>query len=162
MSNTKEGRPLDVLHLVFWGNLAAYCINLLDETMMAGGFVAGIQEHFWPEYTATKFFWFNTVFIVLIATSNILYDVYGQRLVVAPMAWLWERSLNGLWHLGWTVGYQEYSPGLLTSILFWILLYMCYRHGVRSGEVGRRPFFIGAAIGLGIEGVIMAALFSVQ
>jgi hypothetical protein len=86
----------DILTFLFWGNFATFSLHVLDETLMGGGFVAGIQAHFWPAYTATKFFTVNASFLLLIAISNLLYDWKGSRLAIIPMIWVWERSLNGL------------------------------------------------------------------
>jgi len=89
----------ETLSVLFWLNLAGFCLHVLDETLMAGGFVAGVRTHFWPTYTAARFFWFNTTLLAVIALSNALYDFAGNRIVVVPLLWVWERALNGLWHL---------------------------------------------------------------
>ncbi len=35
----------DILTFLFWANFAAFSLHVLDETLMAGGFVAGVQVH---------------------------------------------------------------------------------------------------------------------
>ena len=74
----------DILTFLFWANFGAFSLHVLDETLMAGGFVAGVQVHLWPAYTATKFFTVNASFLVLIAISNLFYDWQGSRLAVIP------------------------------------------------------------------------------
>jgi hypothetical protein len=159
---TVPREPLPVLSVLFGANLAAYCINLLDETLMAGGFVAGVQAHFWPSYTAGKFFALNTVFLILIAASNIAYDLRGGRFILLPLIWVWERALNGLWHLGWTAFFREYSPGLVTSVLFWIVFAFTYRYGVLGGGIATRVFLRAGMVALIIEALLLSSLWWAQ
>lgn len=145
--------------LIFWGVLVAFCFNLLDETLMNGGFVAGMQRHFWPGYSATKFFAVNTLFVVLIAAANIVYDGWGRA--GPALFFAWERALNGLWHIGWTVAFREYSPGLVTSIPFWVLLYLLWRFAVRPGDIEPRSFWRAGAAALVFETVFLGSIFLV-
>jgi hypothetical protein len=125
MENYNKSRFM--FSILFWSVLAAYCINLIDESLMGGGFVAGMQNHFWPAYKPIQFFFLNFSFIIFIFISNLLYDLLGDKYVVFPLFWLWERSINGIWHIWWSINFVEYSPGLLTSLLFWILLYFMFK-----------------------------------
>jgi hypothetical protein len=45
----------------FWFMVAAYVVHVLDESLLGGSFVEKVQQHWWPQYSWTKFFWFNTV-----------------------------------------------------------------------------------------------------
>ncbi|MGD0965657.1 MAG: hypothetical protein ABSA57_17340 [Candidatus Acidiferrales bacterium] len=47
------------LTVSFWFMVAAYVICVLDESLLGGSFVEKIRQHWWPEYSWTKFFWFN-------------------------------------------------------------------------------------------------------
>lgn len=152
----------DILTFLFWGNFAAFSLHVLDETLMGGGFVAGVQIHFWPAYTATKFFTVNASFLILIAISNLLYDWQGSRLAVIPMVWVWERSLNGLWHIGWTLFFKEYSPGLVTSGMFFVILYLSYRYGVLKGHMRQAAFFGGGIIAAILEVLLLSSLWWVR
>jgi hypothetical protein len=124
---------------------------------MGEGFVAGVQIHFWPAYTAHKFFVVNASCLGLIAVSNLLYDWQGNRLVGIPMVWVWERSLNGLWHIGWTFYFREYSPGLVTSALFFAILYLLYCYGVLKGHIKQRVFFGAGMIALLMEILLLSS-----
>jgi len=44
----------------FWFMVAAYVIHVLDESLLGGSFVEKIRQHWWPEYSWTKFFWFKS------------------------------------------------------------------------------------------------------
>jgi len=43
--------------------------------------------------------WFNTGYLLIMATSIVLYDRLGPGLLFLPMAWVLERFINGLWHI---------------------------------------------------------------
>jgi hypothetical protein len=146
------------INLLFWAVLAALVVHILDETLMNGGFVAKVKEHWWPEYNATMFFWFNTAALVLIALCLILYDLLEGHWVILPLFWTFERAVHGVtFHGWWTVGYREYSPGLLSCVLFWILLYFVTRYGLVAGRIADSDFLIG-----GITGTVGAILLTLS
>jgi Protein of unknown function with HXXEE motif len=116
------------LLLSFWFTVAAYVIHVLDESLLGGSFVEKIREHWWPEYSWTKFFWFNTGYFVLMIASVVLYDFLRGAWMILPLAWVIERACNGIWHLGWAIHFREYSPGLVSSILMWMNFYFVIRY----------------------------------
>src|SRR5215468_11077583 len=60
--------------------------------------------------------------------QTILYDFRGGAWMILPLAWVIERACNGVWHVGWTIRFHEYSPGLVSSILMWMNLYFVVRY----------------------------------
>jgi uncharacterized protein with HXXEE motif len=133
----------------FWFMVAAYVVHVLDESLLGGSFVEKIREHWWPEYSWRKFFWFNAGYFLVMIASVLLYDVFGGAWVILPLAWLIERACNGLWHLWWTEHFREYSPGLLTSILMWMNLYFVLRYRPEAPPLGSGVVIPALAIGLG-------------
>lgn len=113
---------------VFWMMVAAYVVHVLDESLLGGSFVEKVKEHWWPDYSWTKFFWFNAVYFIIMIASVIFYDLFQGVWIIFPLAWLIERACNGIWHLWWTVHFHEYSPGLVSSILMWMNLYFALRY----------------------------------
>jgi hypothetical protein len=113
---------------VFWMMVAAYVVHVLDESLLGGSFVEKVKEHWWPDYSWTKFFWFNAVYFIIMIASVIFYDLFEGVWIILPLAWLIERACNGLWHLWWTVHFHEYSPGMVSSILMWMNLYFALRY----------------------------------
>jgi ABC-type phosphate/phosphonate transport system permease subunit len=107
----------------FWFMLSAYVVHILDESLLGGSFVEKVQQHWWPQYSWRKFFWFNAAYLLIMAASIVLYDRLGARFLFLPIAWALERFINSLWHIWWTVRFREYSPGLLTSLLIWMQTY---------------------------------------
>ena len=133
----------------FWFMVAAYVIHVLDESLLGGSFVEKVRQHWWPEYSWTKFFWFNAGYFLVMIASVLLYDFLGGAWLILPLAWLIERACNGLWHLWWTQHFREYSPGLLTSILMWMNLYFVLRYRPEAPPLGAGVVIPALAIGLG-------------
>lgn len=136
------------LDLLAWGLLASYVIHLLDETLMNGGFVHWVSTRFWPEYNNRMFFWFNLGAILAITASNSLFDTFGGHFIVLPIFWISGFAVHGVTvHIFWTVRQRDYSPGLLTSILYWIVAYLTVRYAFGPGLISASDFWIGAAVG---------------
>jgi len=132
----------------FWFTVAAYVNHVLDESLLGGSFVEKVQQHWWPEYSWTKFFWFNTGYFVIMIASVILYDLRGGDWVILPLAWAIERFCNGFWHVWWATRFREYSPGLLTSILMWMNAWFIVRYRPAGEPLSTRSLALAATIGL--------------
>lgn len=136
------------MDLLAWGLLAAYVVHLLDETMMNGGFVRWVSGNFWPEYNQRMFFWFNVAVVIAIGASNVLFDLFGGHLVVLPLFWIFGFALHGVTvHVFWTIRQRDYSPGLVTSVLYWIVAYLVTRYGYVEGRISTADFWFGAVAG---------------
>jgi hypothetical protein len=135
------------LIFAFWFMVAAYVIHVLDESLLGGSFVENVRQHWWPQYSWTKFFWFNAGYFAIMIASVILYDLRGGAWIILPLAWSIERLCNGFWHLWWTLHFHEYSPGLLTSILIWMDSYFIVRYRA-PGDITAATFWPAALIGL--------------
>src|SRR5580692_8349529 len=61
----------------FWFMVAAYVVHVIDESLLGGSFVEKVQQHWWPQYSWTKFFWFNTGYFLVMILSVVLYDLLG-------------------------------------------------------------------------------------
>ena len=149
----------DMLTFLFWANFAAFAAHVMDETVMAGGLVAFVQRHFWSGFKIGDFAVANTVWLIAIAVSNILYDWLGTRLAVVPMAFVWERCFNGLFHIGSTLYLNEYCPGLLTSALFFVILYLICRYGVLRGHMRRVAFWASALPAIVFETLFVSSMW---
>lgn len=108
--------------------VAAYVIHVIDESLLGGSFVEKVKQHWWPEYSWRKFFWFNTAYFLVMIASVVAYDFLGGMWVIFPLAWSVERLCNGFWHVWWTIHFREYSPGLVSSILMWMDFYFIMRY----------------------------------
>jgi uncharacterized protein with HXXEE motif len=134
----------------FWFMVAAYVIHVIDESLLGGSFVEKVRQHWWPEYSWTKFFWFNTGYFVIMIASVVLYDLLGGAWMILPLAWSIERAMNGVWHLWWAVHFHEYSPGLVTSILMWMNFYFIVRYRPADPPITEETLLAAAIIGLAV------------
>ena len=74
----------------------------------------------------------------MIAASNLLFDLFGGRLVILPLVGIFGFALHGVTvHVFWTVRQRDYSPGLVTSVLYWIVAVVA--HGGLNLKPGRTP-----------------------
>ena len=123
------------LSFLFWAVFASYVVHIIDETLIGGGFVAKVREHWWPTYTARMFFFFNAAFLAIVAGCNLAYDLVGQPVLFLPLFFAVAFATHGVtFHLWATLRYREYSPGLMTSTLYWWLIYLIGRHIHETGE----------------------------
>jgi Protein of unknown function with HXXEE motif len=132
----------------FWFMVAAYVIHVIDESLLGGSFVGKVKAHWWPEYSWTMFFWFNTGYFVVMIGSVVLFDLFGGWFLILPLAWAIERTCNGFWHLWWAIRYREYSPGLVTSILIWMDSYFIIRYRPSSEDIPMAVWCGALVIGL--------------
>lgn len=63
--------------------VAAYVIHVIDESLLGGSFVENVQQHWWPQYTWKKFFWFNTGYFVIMIGSVVAYDLRGGSWLIS-------------------------------------------------------------------------------
>lgn len=148
------------LNILFWGMEASYIVHCLDETAISDGFVNMVKRHFWPEYNGRMFFWFNTVFHSINVFGIILYEAFGGDWVIFPLAMSWVFVTNGFWHVLGTAIFKEYSPGLMTSPLYWIVMYFIIRYGLLQGMISWPNFIISAIIGTVITSLMIGSLFA--
>lgn len=152
-------RPIKTEALIVWGLPLAFCVHLLDEIFLNGGFVFGVQRHMWPGYDSLRFGLVNAAFFILISLSSYLYSIRPDKWLVFPLFWLWERTWNGLWHVLWILVWKEYSPGLATSFLFgFLLVWLLLRGSVPHGLTWLRVVFAAVA-GLVFEFILISSLF---
>lgn len=144
------------LDVLLWTFLVAFIIHLIDETAVNGGFITWIQTSFWPTYTARMNFWFNTAFILAIAMSNILYETLGGHWIILVLIFPFGFALHGLTvHLFWTVRQKSLSPGLPTSVIYWIMAYFFIRYGLLAGQIAPVDFWVGAGLGVVTVGAFL-------
>jgi hypothetical protein len=145
-----------VVHLLFWAFFAAYVVHILDETLINGGFVAWVVTNFWPTYRMRMFFWFNAGAVVAVAGSNVLFDALGHHWVILPLVWVAGFVTHaGTFHLYWTIRRNDYSPGLVTSLLYVVVFYLLIRDGVGAGFISPTDFTIGTTVGIATVGTFL-------
>jgi hypothetical protein len=118
-----------------------------------------VNKFFWPEYTEKHFFWFNTCFHLINIVSIIIYDIFGVGWVILPLSLSWVFVTNGLWHVLGTAMFKEYSPGLMTSPLYWIIMYFIIRYSLLQGNILLSNFIISVIVGTVITILMIGSLF---
>ena len=145
--------PLSVLFWVFFGS---YVVHVLDETLLNGGFVKWIADNFWPTYHVRMFFWFNAAFLGAIAAGNVLFDSLGGHWVILPLVFIAGFVTHVLTvHLYWTIRRNTYSPGLLPSLLYIVILYLVIGFGLGGHLITRTDFALGTVIGVATIGAFL-------
>lgn len=147
---------MSFLSILFWAFFASYVVHILDETLLNGGFVRWIAENFWPTYHMRMFFWFNAAFIVAVAAGNLLFDSLGGHWVIVPLFFVAGFVTHVLtFHLYWTIRLNNYSPGLVTSLLYVVIFYLLVKYGVRGHLISGRDFAIGTVAGVATLGLFL-------
>jgi hypothetical protein len=145
-----------IVSLLFWAFFASYLVHILDETLTNGGFVQWVRANFWPTYSMRMFFWFNAVAITAVALSNALFDAIGGHWVILPLIWVAGFVTHAAtFHLYWTIRRNDYSPGLVTSLLYVMVLYLLIRYGLGGRLIGISDFVTGLAIGVTTVGTFL-------
>lgn len=147
------------LNILFWGMETAYIIHCLDETVAGDGFINMVKKHFWPEYNGKMFFWFNVFLHLTNILCIILYEIFGGDWVILPLTMSWVFVTNGFWHILGTALFKEYSPGLMTSPLYWIIMYFIVRYNFLPGYISPTNFIISTIIGTIITILMIGSLF---
>jgi Protein of unknown function with HXXEE motif len=144
------------LDVLLWAFLASYVIHIVDETTMNGGFIQWIKASFWPTYTSRMNFWFNGGAVLAITGSNLLYDWLGGHWIILALIWPSGFALHGITvHLFWTVRQRNLSPGLATSVIYWIMAYFFVRYGLMAGQIASADFWIGTLVGVATVGAFL-------
>ena len=73
------------------------------------------------------------------------------------MSWMF--VTNGIWHLMGTFLFKEYSPGLMTSLLYWIVMYLIIRYSLIPGDIIMWQFIVSLVIGLLLTVLMIDSLF---
>ncbi len=135
------------LQLFFWLQVAVFALHILDETTCRGRFVERVRKSFAPGITWTKFWVGNLTFLAILAASAWAYGRRGGHWVILPLVWFVERPGNTVWHVWWSVKFNEYSPGLATSLLFPFNLLLVLYYGAYSGHIARLDLGVALALG---------------
>ena len=144
------------LSFLFWAFFATYVLHVLDEALVNGGFVQWIRDNFWPTYHVRMFFWFNAAFLAALAASNVLFDAFGGHWVILPLIFVTGFATHAFTvHLYWTIRRNTYSPGLLTSTLYVVILYLVVRSGLGGQLISGTDFAIGTILGVATIGAFL-------
>ena len=146
------------MDILLWLYLVALCIHVLDESTSGQGFVDWVKHEFWPEYNGIRFFYANTIVFILHLIFIIVYEAFGGVSVILPLITAWLFTGNGFCHWIYTLITKKYSPGLITSPIYWIIMYFIIKQELLKGDLDLTWFVISLAIG-GFLGVMSFGSF---
>ncbi len=123
------------LSVLFWGYVMAYCVHVIEEVAVGGGFLEMMRKTFYLEASWRKFFGFNFMLFLVFGVGIVVFEWLGGVWVIWPLSFAFMFVTNGLWHFLQTIVLREYSPGLISSPLYWILMYFITRYFLLTGEI---------------------------
>ncbi len=135
------------LSVVFWGYVMAYCVHVIEEVAVGEGFVKMMQETFYPEYSGRMFFGFNLMIFLVFVAGIVMFEIFRGVWVIWPLSFAFMFVTNGLWHLIQSIALRKFSPGLITSPIYWVLMYFIVRFFLFAGEILLLHFSIAAILG---------------
>lgn len=147
------------INFLFWGFVIAYVFHILEESVLGDVFVEKVRRLYWAEYSWNKFIGFNAVLMFLNILAVVLFEYLGGAWIVFPLGLAVERILNGFYHLYETMKMKEFSSGLLSSVIFWILGYFLIKDSIMKGEIASRYVIVAVIIGVVIEFFMTGFMF---
>jgi hypothetical protein len=125
---------------------AALALHVAEET---SGFAAWARRNTWTGYRTREFVAINAGGLTMTALAGLavrreprLFGLWYAGIVSQQMLW------NPVFHVGTTVAYREYSPGLVTAVaLFPALWWRETRTALRTGRLSRRGVAVAALAG---------------
>ena len=134
--------------LIFWGNVIAYIFHIFEESVLSEVFVVKVQRLYISAFDWKKFAGFNTILLSVNIVAVLLFEGLHGAWVMIPLGLLFERMLNGVYHLVETIRSKTFSSGLLTSVIVWILGYLTIRYAIVAGKI--ETSFVIAAVVIGV------------
>jgi Protein of unknown function with HXXEE motif len=138
---------------------AVLALHVLEE---APGFTAWARRHCSPSYTQRDFVRNNTIGLAmtLLATRLIArHPARGPVFGYFSLVMTQQALFNTVFHVGTTVAYREYSPGLVTAVAGFLPLWWRLTQLARKERLLTRGGAAGAAA---IGGAVHAAAFTQQ
>lgn len=147
------------LSVLFWAFVIAYCIHVIEEVTVGEGFIEMMRQTYFPEYTGRMFVGFNLMIFIVFTVGIMLFEILGGVWVIWPLSFAFMFVTNGLWHLIQTIVLRRFSSGLITSPIYWILMYFIIRYFLMVGEIFLGYFIVSAILGTVLTCVIFGMAF---
>jgi hypothetical protein len=61
--------------MIVWSVPIVFCLHLLDETLLNGGFVTGVQQHIWSAYNYIKVERHSVRSKALVSAAGLIFEV---------------------------------------------------------------------------------------
>ena len=144
------------------GTLLVYVtLHLLEEWLF--GFPAWAEQRWGiPDYTVIKWLMHNAYFTFFLVLGYVIYRINKDRFLPLGLGIVTWGLLNFANHLVFTVIFLEYSPGLITSIIFLLIGILVLRKARLTGQLSVRVTVLSVACSLICWGLPMGLFIAVD
>ena len=130
-------RCIRLQYLVLGTLLVYVTLHLLEEWLF--GFPAWAEQRWGiPDYTVTKWLMHNAYFTFFLVLGYIIYRVNIEKFLPLGLGITIWGLLNFANHVVFSLIFLEYSPGLITSLIFLLLGIFALRQARISGQLSTR------------------------
>jgi len=129
---------------IFWLPSAYFVLHTLEELP---SFAEWVTRHFGP-YTTEDFVLPHVPLLLLVMLASqqaARHQRHGAWAILAVAAW-WQFALNALFHIGTTLLFREYTPGLVTATCLALPLTPYFLSRIRREQRLTAPAFIAALL----------------
>ena len=79
--------------------------------------------------------------LIVLTIGLVFFDIFDGLWLIWPLSFAFMLVTNGIWHLVQTIVLKEYSPGLATSPIYWVIMYFIIRFYYLPGKIETFTFF---------------------
>jgi hypothetical protein len=152
---------IKLAHLILGTLLVYVTVHLLEEWLF--GFPAWAEARWGiPGYTVFKWLLHNVYFAAFLAAGYILYRINQDRFLFAGLGIIIWGLLNSVNHIVFTIIFLEYSPGLLTGLVFAVFAVLAYQRVREMGRLSWRTMAPSILAGLLYWGAPIALFITVD
>lgn len=147
------------ISLIFWCNVVVYIFHIFEESVLGEVFVVKVQQLYFNAYNWKMFAGFNAILLSVNIVAVLLFEGLKGAWVIIPLGLLFERMLNGVYHMVETIRTKAFSSGLLTSVIVWILGYLTIRYSILKAQIGPMYLISATVIGVFLAFMILCVFF---
>jgi hypothetical protein len=133
---TKSNR-LNLDQLILGSLLVYITLHMLDEGIFNFAAWAEMRWHI-PNYTVPKWLLHNLYFIFFLGLGYFIYRRNPTKFQAAGLGILLWGLMNGLSHIIFSLIFMEYSPGLLSGLIFIVIAVLGYQKVRESNLLSTR------------------------
>jgi len=135
---TKKLSNLNLNQLTLGTLLVYITLHVLDEGIFNFAAWAELRWQI-PNYTVAKWLLHNAYFIFFLGLGYIIFRRNPTKFLPVGLGIVIWGLMNGLSHIIFSIIFREYSPGLISGLIFILIAFYAYQHGRRnkmlSGQV---------------------------
>jgi hypothetical protein len=148
-------------HLVTGTILIYVTVHLLEEGLF--GFPAWALKRWGiPNYTLSKWLIHNVYFVVFLMAGWIIYRINKDKLLPAGLGVVLWGFLNALNHIVFSLIFVEYSPGLVTGLIFVLFAIVALKRVHEMGKLSLGVILTSLVVGVLFWGAPITLFISVD